>query len=178
MASSSSLAAERKQEEVKVQEAESVKFQDRMEGERDRAAKVDDVGEENRDRRFVVHPQVAIPEPEEDADEEFVFEDESPQGGMQVGWLALARYYSSRNFPAKVLFADLFRIWGEGTARALGNNRFLLEFGSKKCLNFVLRGGPWTFRGDAVIVVHYDGLTRLSACWCILIGILICPCHG
>jgi hypothetical protein len=82
---------------------------------------------------------------------------------MQVGWLALARYYSSRNFPTKVLFADLFRIWGEGTARALGNNRFLLEFGSKKCLNFVLRGGPWTFRGDVVIVVHYDGLTRYSS---------------
>jgi hypothetical protein len=81
MASSSSLAVERKQEEVKVQEAEAENVQDRVEGERDRAANVDDVGEENRDRRLVVHPQAAIPEPEDDADEEFVFEDEAPEGG-------------------------------------------------------------------------------------------------
>jgi hypothetical protein len=79
---------------------------------------------------------------------------------MRVGWFALARYYSSRSFPAKTLFVDLFNVWGE-SARALGDNRYLLEFETENCLNFVLRGGPWTFRGDVVIVVFYDGLARV-----------------
>jgi hypothetical protein len=100
--------------------------------------------------------------PDAEVEDEFVFEDEDPVVGMRVGWFALARYYSSRTFPSKTLFADLFNVWGEGSARALGDNRYLLEFETENCLNFVLRGGPWTFRGAVVIVVFYDGLARCS----------------
>jgi hypothetical protein len=74
----------------------------------------------------------------------------------------VARYYSGQSFPVKVLFSDLFRIWGDGTARELGSNRYLLEFSTEDSLNFVLRGGPWSFKGDAVITVLYDGLSKLS----------------
>jgi hypothetical protein len=37
-----------------------------------------------------------------------------------------------------------------------------LEFSTESVLNFVLRGGPWGFKGDAIIIVRYDGLTKLS----------------
>jgi hypothetical protein len=74
----------------------------------------------------------------------------------------VARYYSSHSFPVNVFFADLFRIWGDGTARDVGNNRYLLEFSTENSLDFAIRGGPWSFRGDAVIMVRYDGLTKLS----------------
>jgi hypothetical protein len=53
-----------------------------------------------------------------------VFEGKDPAAGLRVGWFALARYYSSRTFPAKTLFADLFNVWGEGSARALGRIDF------------------------------------------------------
>jgi hypothetical protein len=119
--------------------------------------------DENPDRTLAVLPRAAEEAPETEDEDEFVFEAENPPEGMRVGWFALARYYSSRTFPAKTLFADLFNVWGEGSVRALGDNRFLLEFETENCLNFVLRGGPWTFRGDAVIVVFYDGLARCSS---------------
>jgi hypothetical protein len=64
--------------------------------------------------------------------------------------------------PIKVLFSDLFRIWGDGTIRDFGDNRYLLEFSSVDVLSFVIRGGPWSFKGDAIIMVQYDGLTKLS----------------
>jgi hypothetical protein len=60
------------------------------------------------------------------------------------------------------LFDDLFQLWGDGTARDLGNNRYLVEFTAERSLNFALRGGPWTFKGDAIIMVRYDGLDRIS----------------
>jgi hypothetical protein len=108
-------------------------------------------------------PGAAEEAPAAEDEDEFMFEGEDPAVGLRVGWFALARYYSSRTFPAKTLFADLFNVWGEGSARALGDNRYLLKFETENCLNFVMRGGPWTFRGDVVIVVFYDGLTRCSS---------------
>jgi hypothetical protein len=74
----------------------------------------------------------------------------------------MARYYSRRNVSTKMLFADLFKIWGEGTSRALSDNRYLMEFETDKCLTFVLRGGPWKFKGDALIFVRYNGLAKCS----------------
>jgi hypothetical protein len=119
--------------------------------------------DENPDRTLAAPPGAAEEAPAAEDEDEFMFEGEDPAVGLRVGWFALARYYSSRTFPAKTLFADLFNVWGEGSARALGDNRYLLKFETENCLNFVMRGGPWTFRGDVVIVVFYDGLTRCSS---------------
>jgi hypothetical protein len=119
-------------------------------------------GGENQDRRLVVHETANNDLDPEDDEDECVFEEEGPNAGRCEGRFAMARYYSSRSFPTKILFVDLFKVWGEGTARDLGDNRYLLEFESQRCLNFVLRGGPWTFKGDAIIIVHYDGMSRCS----------------
>jgi hypothetical protein len=48
------------------------------------------------------------------------------------------------------------------TTRVIGANRYLLEFPSDRALSFVLNRGSWTFKGDALIVVWYDGLARMS----------------
>ncbi|CAN6381037.1 unnamed protein product [Urochloa humidicola] len=44
----------------------------------------------------------------------------------------------------------------------LGDNRFIVEFESEQQHNFVVNGGPWRHKGDALIVVLYDGFTRPS----------------
>ncbi|CAO2175881.1 unnamed protein product [Urochloa humidicola] len=44
----------------------------------------------------------------------------------------------------------------------LENNRYIIEFESESMYNFVINGGPWRHKGDALIVVPYDGLRRPS----------------
>jgi hypothetical protein len=115
------------------------------------------------DRRLVVRSGGEEEEKEMEEEEEFEFEEDAQEDGLLRGWFAVARYYSSKSYPVKALFSDLFRIWGDGTARELGDNRYLLEFTTEATRNFVLQGGPWSFKGDAIIIVPYDGLSKLSA---------------
>jgi hypothetical protein len=77
-------------------------------------------------------------------------------------WLAIARFYSSLTPNTKTMFEELSNAWGDVAACVIGANRYLLEFPSERSLNFVLSRGPWTFKGDALIVVRYDGLVRMS----------------
>ncbi|CAN6226454.1 unnamed protein product [Urochloa humidicola] len=44
----------------------------------------------------------------------------------------------------------------------LENNRFIVELESEQMYNFVVNGGPWRHKGDALIVVPYDGYRRPS----------------
>ncbi|CAL4995993.1 unnamed protein product [Urochloa decumbens] len=44
----------------------------------------------------------------------------------------------------------------------LENNRYIMEFESEHMYNYVLNGGPWRHKGDALIVVSYDGFCRPS----------------
>jgi hypothetical protein len=115
------------------------------------------------DRRLVVRTGGEEEEQAMEEEEEFEFEENTQEDGQLRGWFVVARYYSRKSYPVKVLFSDLFRIWGDGTVRELGDNRYLLEFTTEDTLSFVLRGGPWSFKGDAIITVPYDGLSKLSA---------------
>ncbi|KAF8685867.1 hypothetical protein HU200_043779 [Digitaria exilis] len=115
----------------------------------------------NLDRRLVVHA-TAGEDASGEEDEEFAFDVEGEMEATVKRWMAVARFYSSRNFKARVMFDELSNAWGDVISRELGDNRFLLEFASKRSLNLALNGGPWKFRGDALIVVRYDGCSRLS----------------
>ncbi|CAN6374547.1 unnamed protein product [Urochloa humidicola] len=44
----------------------------------------------------------------------------------------------------------------------LENNRYIIEFESQQMHDFVTNGGPWRHKGDALIVVPYDGFQRPS----------------
>ncbi|TVU12837.1 hypothetical protein EJB05_46500, partial [Eragrostis curvula] len=87
------------------------------------------------------------------------------QEDIKIRWMAVGRFYSSKNFNVKELFSDMGRAWGIKNAvpvRTLGLNRFVLEFDSKDLLDYVVNGGPWRHRLDAFIVVPYNGFTRPS----------------
>lgn len=116
---------------------------------------------ENPERRLVMHGG-GEGELSGDEEEEFVFDDDGEEETGKNRWMAVARFYSGRIVKAKVMFEELSNVWGEVKPRPLGDNRFLIEFASEWSLNFALHGGPWKFKGVALIVVNYDGFSRLS----------------
>ncbi|TVU12618.1 hypothetical protein EJB05_46269, partial [Eragrostis curvula] len=80
-------------------------------------------------------------------------------------WWAIARYYSSKAYNVRGLFAEMSRHWGlteQIQAKNLNLNRFMLEFNSEKLFKYVTNGGPWKHKGDALIVVPYDGWSKPS----------------
>jgi hypothetical protein len=48
------------------------------------------------------------------------------------------------------------------TVRKLGDNIFILEFDDEHHYQYALNGGSWRHKGDALIVVPYDGFSRPS----------------
>lgn len=141
-------------DEVKGKKVE-VEAGERREGEDQQGMHV------NLERGLIVHGDVGGDSSEEDG-EEFVLDEGDVEEESRVQWLAVARFYSARIVKARAMFAELSNAWGEVCFREIGDNRFLLEFASENSLNIALSGGPWKFRGDALIVVRYDGLSRLS----------------
>lgn len=43
--------------------------------------------------------------------------------------------------------------------KSLRDNLFIITFSVEGDYNFVLQGGPWIHRGDALLVAEFDGLT-------------------
>jgi hypothetical protein len=76
----------------------------------------------------------------------------------------MVRYYS-RILNPRDLFEEMGAVWHLKTpitVRKLGDNRFILEFDSEQHYKYALSGGPWRHKGDALIVVPYDGFSRPS----------------
>lgn len=131
----------------------------------------------NQDLRLVLHGGVANQgeevvneverevEVEEEEEEEYAFEEDEEAMNTPVKWMAIARYYSGQEFKTWILFSELSKVWGQSQpvpVRELRDNRFLVEFDSEWLWRKVVHGGPWTFQGDAVIFVDYDGMKRFS----------------
>lgn len=130
-----------------------------MEGE-----KPAETGEENMDRRMVLVGGGAGAEDSKDEEDEFIFEDD--EAALQAPrWIAIGRFYSGKEYKTWVLFNELSKAWGRALpvpVCELGDNRFLVEFDSEWLWKKVIHGGPWTFRGDTVIFVPFDGQQRSS----------------
>lgn len=102
---------------------------------------------------------------EEDDEEEYDFKEDKEVMAAPQKWLAIARFYSVQSFKTWVLLNELSKAWGKALdvpVRELGDNRFLVEFGVEWLWKKAIYGGPWTFWGDAIIFVPYDGLHRFS----------------
>ncbi|CAO2147241.1 unnamed protein product [Urochloa humidicola] len=57
------------------------------------------------------------------------------------------------------------KAWGAQRSlpvQKLENNRYIIEFESEQMYNFMVNGGPWRHKRDALIVVPYDGFCRPS----------------
>jgi hypothetical protein len=121
---------------------------------------------EQTSRELVLHSAVqATDEVDEDEDVlEFDLEDEADRG--EDKFLAMARFYSGKKFNATGLFEEMRVAWGLNSiklVKILGDNRFMLEFDSPEARRRVVEGGPWRHRGDALLVVEYDGFSPPSA---------------
>jgi hypothetical protein len=63
------------------------------------------------------------------------------------------------------LFKEMRIAWGLPSLKpvqVLGDNMFLIEFDSEEVKQRVVGGGPWRHKGDALLVVPYDGLSPPS----------------
>ncbi|RLN39814.1 hypothetical protein C2845_PM01G25630 [Panicum miliaceum] len=124
----------------------------------------DDQGVENRKEEI---PMDRINDEEGGAageeEEEFDFDPSEHAQAEGPRWFAMARFYSSHSM--RGLFDEMgvaWRLVEPIPVRKLEDNRFILEFPSEETLNFVINGGPWRHKGDALIVVAYDGVSRPS----------------
>jgi hypothetical protein len=100
-----------------------------------------------------------------DGEDEDVLELDLDKGKAEVGskFTAIAIYFSQKSYNPKYLFSDMLNAWGIkelATVEKLGDYCFKIEFLRLEEKLRVLEGGPWRHKGDALLLVHYDGLTR------------------
>jgi hypothetical protein len=109
------------------------------------------------------HPAVDGGEEEEEDILEFDLDEEEARTTAKV--MAIVVFYSQKSYNAKCLFTDMLHAWGIpklALVEKLGDYIFKLEFHKEEEKEKVMQGGPWRHKGDALIIVHYDGLTRPS----------------
>jgi hypothetical protein len=98
-------------------------------------------------------------------DEVLEFDLDEEEAEQAAKCLAIAIYYLRKSFSPQSLFSDMLAAWGIQNLNSLekiGDYNFRLEFAKEEEKRWVIEGGPWRHKGDAMIVVHYDGLTRPS----------------
>lgn len=96
---------------------------------------------------------------EEEAIEVRLEEEEVLNAGK---WTVLASFYSMRIPSLPTLFDDMRRAWRlkeEMSYKSLRENLFIITFKAEGDHKFVLQGGPWIHRGDALLVADFDGIT-------------------
>jgi hypothetical protein len=85
-------------------------------------------------------------------------EDDDDTDAAVGRWTALARFVSRRWYNARTMFDELGDVWRTEqklTYKDLGDNLFQLDFYGEADYNFVIKGGTWHHRHDAVIVVPF-----------------------
>ncbi|CAO2141996.1 unnamed protein product [Urochloa humidicola] len=106
---------------------------------------------------------IASDDPMEGEEEEFDFDQSEGAEEEMPRWYAMAHFYSCQS--SRGLFDEMEKAWNAKrklSVQNLENNRYIIEFESEQMYNFVLDGGPWGHKGDALIMVSYDGLQRPS----------------
>lgn len=80
----------------------------------------------------------------------------------EVRWLAIFRVHTSKPFSHAALFSAMRIAWAaakEVTFKAVGGNLFLVQMHCLGDWNKLMEGGPWLFRGAAVVMEEYDGFS-------------------
>ncbi|EEE51985.1 hypothetical protein OsJ_33665 [Oryza sativa Japonica Group] len=119
----------------------------------------DVVGNPNLHSGPEVFTEGVIDEEDDDAVEVVLEEDEIAKAGQ---WTILAHFYSLRAPNTSALFEDMRRAWrlrADMSFKSLRDNLFIITFSAEGDYNFMLQGGPWIHRGDALLVAEFDGLT-------------------
>jgi hypothetical protein len=82
---------------------------------------------------------------------------------LATKFMAIDVFYSRKSYNLQILFSGMLSAWGIQQLVAvekIEDYNFKLEFCTEEEKKRVIEGGPWRNNGDALIVVHYDGLAR------------------
>jgi len=97
-------------------------------------------------------------------DEDLDFSKEFEELIKDVRWLALFRVHTTKPFSHAALFTAMRNAWAaakEVTFKVLAPNLFLLQLHCLGDWTRVMEGGPWLFRGAAVVFEEYDGFSNV-----------------
>ena len=100
---------------------------------------------------------------EEDLDDVVFDEQEAPQAAAR--WIAVARVNSDKPYSQFWFFRNMRAAWDiahEAKFNPLGENLYTIQFSYLGDWERVMQDGPWNFRGDAVLLAPYDGITKPS----------------
>ncbi|KAM0863936.1 hypothetical protein ACQ4PT_044253 [Festuca glaucescens] len=100
---------------------------------------------------------------EEETDLDFSGEIDDLVG--DVRWLAIFRVYTTKPFSHAAMFKKMRNAWAAAqdvTFKTKGANLFLAQFHCLGDWNRVMEGGPWLFRGCAVVLAEYDGFSNVE----------------
>ena len=98
---------------------------------------------------------------EEDLDDVVFDEKEAPPAATR--WMAVCRVHISKPYSQYWFFKNMRSAWDlahEVKFRPLEENRYTLQFFCLGDWERVMNDGPWNFRGNAVILEPYDGITK------------------
>lgn len=83
----------------------------------------------------------------------------------EVRWLALVRVHTTKPFSHSAFFSAMRIAWAAAkdvTFKVMPSKRFLVQMQCLGDWNRMMEGGPWLFRGSAVVVEEYDGFSNVN----------------
>lgn len=101
----------------------------------------------------------------EDDLDDVVFEEQEVPADSAVRWMAIARVHTPKNYSQYWFFRNMRAAWDlaqEVKIRPLEENLYTMQFSCLGDWERVMADGPWTFKGNAVVLAEYDGFTKPS----------------
>jgi hypothetical protein len=102
----------------------------------------------------------------EDDLDDVVFEEEGPPPPEATRWLAIAKVYMEGEYSNFWFFKNMRAAWNlaqDVKTRTLEENLHTFQFACLGDWEKVMEGGPWSFRGNPVLIEKYDGFTKPSS---------------
>lgn len=102
---------------------------------------------------------------EEDLDD-VVIEEEEEIPAEAVRWLAIARVHIEKYYSQYWFYRNMRVAWDlakDVKIRPLTGNLYTMQFACLGDWERVMKEGPWTYKGNAMILAPYDGFTKPSA---------------
>jgi len=101
----------------------------------------------------------------EDEEQGIVLEENLEELKAEARWTVLAKVSSPKAFSHAAFIANMKYAWGlakEASFKAIEENLFVIQFSCLGDWRKVMDEGPWIFRGHAVLLEEYDGVTKPS----------------
>ena len=100
---------------------------------------------------------------EDDLQDVIVEEDELPEEATR--WMAIARVHTDRTYSQYWFFRNMRASWDlakDVKIRPLEDNLYTLQFACLGDWEQMMDQGPWLFRNLLVLMVPYDGFTKVE----------------